>query len=80
MREKLVKLYGYLLNNQYIHDASIVEALLTELDQKNGLADVSKERLSSMCSPRYLGDLHIEEFPDPYMWWNFLGEIKAAIE
>ena len=51
-----------------------------ELDQKNGLADASKERLSSMCSPRYLGDLHIEEFPDPYMWWNFLGEIKAAIE
>ena len=67
-------------NKRYLARVVVEAALLTELDQKNGLADASKERLSSMCSPRYLGDLHIEEFPDPYMWWNFLGEIKAAIE
>ena len=33
-----------------------------------------------MCYPRYLGNLYIKEFPDPYKWWNFLAEIKKSIE
>lgn len=32
-----------------------------------------------MCNPRYLGNLYIKEFPDPYKWWNFLAEIKNQL-
>ena len=38
------------------------------------------KEIKAMCNPRYLGNLYIKEFPDPYKWWNFLAEIKKSIE
>lgn len=78
MEEKLKKLYKYLVNNNYTQDASKVKVILNEYSQNNELSDLSKIRLSAMCSPRYLGNLYIKELSDPYKWWNFLAEIKKT--
>ena len=80
MKEKISKLYEYLVNNDHIQDASRVEMILNEYIQNNSLSELSKKRLSAMCNPRYLGNLYIKEFSDPYMWWNFLAEIKRDIQ
>lgn len=79
MEENLSKLHAYLLSNGYVRDASRVGAILNELSQHGRLSSLSRERLSAMCSPRYLGDLYIREFPSPYAWWNLLAEIKGSL-
>ena len=80
MEEKLSKLNEYLMKNNHAQDASRVEVILNELVQNHSLSGLSKKRLSAMCNPRYLGNLYIKEFSDPYEWWNFLAEIKKEIE
>ena len=59
MENKLKKLYNYLVDNNYTEDASRIEVILDEYLQNNELSDLSKKRLSAMCNPRYLGNLHI---------------------
>ncbi len=53
MKNKLKKLYNYLVDNNYTEDASRIEVILDEYLQNNELSDLSKKkRLSAMCNPR----------------------------
>ena len=84
MKERLKnlakKLYEYLINNDHIQDANRVKDILDEYIQNNGLSEISQRRLIAMCNPRYLGSLYIKDLTDPYMWWNFLSDIKKDMQ
>lgn len=79
MKEKLSELYEYLINNDHTQDADRVKKILDEYTQNNDLSELSKKKLTAMCNPKYLGSLYVKEFSDPYMWWNFLAEIRGEI-
>ena len=57
-----------------------IAKILDEYDKNGDLSELSIKKIKAMCNPRYLGNLYIKEFPDPYKWWNFLAEIKKSIE
>ena len=80
IKEKLLKLHEYLVNNMHTQDASRIELILDEYIQNNHLSNLSKKKIKAMCNPRCLGSLYVKEFSDPYVWWNFLAEIKKEIE
>lgn len=75
MEGKLNQLYRYLLNNHYTAEAKKLKEIFDE-----ELPDSAIEKVKEMCTPRYLGDLYIQEFDNAYKWWNFLGEVSAEIE
>lgn len=79
MKEKISKLYEYLINNNHTQDSYRVKKILDEYIQNADLSELSKKELTVMCNPKYLGDLYIKEFSDSYMWWNFLAEIKSEL-
>jgi hypothetical protein len=80
MKEKLTILYNYLESNNHMKDASRIAKILDEYDKNGGLSELSIKKIKEMCNPRYLGNLYIKEFSDPYKWWNFLTEIKNFID
>jgi hypothetical protein len=80
MKEKLTILYNYLESNNHMQDASRVAKILDEYDKNGVLSELSIKKIKAMCNPRYLGNLYIKEFSDPYKWWNFLTEIKNLID
>lgn len=75
MNGKLKQLYQYLLNNNYLAEAKKIKDIL-----KEELSDDAIKEIKEMCTPRYLGDLYIQEFDNAYKWWNFLGEVSMEIE
>ena len=75
MKDKLEQLYQYLLNNNYFTEAKTIKIILDE-----GLSNNTVSKIKGMCTPRYLGDLYIQEFDDAYKWWNFLGDVSMEIE
>ena len=77
MKEKLTILYNYLKNNDHMQDANRIAKILDEYDKNGDLSELSIKKIKAMCNPRYLGNLYIKEFPDPYKWWNFLAEIRS---
>ena len=80
MNETLTLLYNYLKNHDHMQDANRIAKILDEYDKNGDLSELSIKKIKAMCNPRYLGNLYIKEFPDPYKWWNFLAEIKKSIE
>ena len=79
MKEKITVLYNYLESNNHMQDAFRIAEILGEYDKNGNLSELSRKRLKAMCTPRYLGNLYIKEFSDPYEWWNFLAYIKKNI-
>ncbi|MCI9401393.1 MAG: hypothetical protein HFJ07_16665 [Lachnospiraceae bacterium] len=57
MKDKLEQLYQYLLNNNYFTEAKTIKIILDE-----GLSNNTVSKIKEMCTPRYLGDLYIQEF------------------
>ena len=80
MKDKLLKLHAYLVNNVHTQDAYIIATVLDEYVQNNYLSALSIKKIKAMCNPRYLGSLYVKDFSDPYEWWNFLAEIKKEME
>lgn len=75
VKGKLNQLYQYLLCNHYTAEAKKLKEILDE-----EVPDSAIKKVKEMCTPRYLGDLYIQEFENAYKWWNFLGEVSAEIE
>lgn len=79
MKEKLIRLQEYLLNNGYNQDAIRIGSILEEYSKENQLSELSSRKLIAMCNPKYLGNFYIREFDDAYKWWNFLSEVISDI-
>lgn len=75
MNTKLKQLHQYLINNHYFSEAKELNDIINK-----EISDNTIEKLKTMCTPRYLGDLFIREFDSAYNWWNFLGEVSLEQE
>lgn len=80
---KLKQASSYLNNNGRITEASEFEDFAKRLKEVNinrqELEEIKKS-IISRCDIRRLGDIHIKEIANPYVWWNFLGSIKSLAE
>ena len=78
LKDKIDTLYLYLESNKKNDDAKRVEEIREMLrDESETEIRLGLKWLVSMCSVKYLGDVNIKEFDNPYSWWNFLGEISS---
>ena len=75
MEGKVNRLYQYLLNNHYTAEAKRLKDIFEEEVSDNAI-----KKVKEMCTPRYLGDLYIQEFDNAYKWLNFLGEVSTEVE
>ena len=75
MKGKIKQLYQYLLSNHYLNEAKRLKDVLD-----GEVSDSTIKEVKEMCTPRYFGDLYIQEFNNAYKWWNFLEEVRVEIE
>lgn len=80
MFDSLNRLRDFLYDNNYTQEALCISDAITEYEKNGFLSEFSIKKIKAMCTPKYLGNLYIKEFQDPYEWWNFLAEIKNSID
>lgn len=80
MFDSLKRLRDFLYDNNYTQEALCISDAITEYEKNGFLSEFSIKKIKAMCTPKYLGNLYIKEFQDPYEWWNFLAEIKNSID